>query len=320
MNYDIFYKENLPITGNWDDKWDIFISAYNLSDRVNDVFEKVEASEKHWLIFPDYDIVPAKIPDCGIIHEFEKFNDKDERRDEAEIIIEFLGRVNLSDKSICIDITGFIKPYMMTLVKLLMLRKIKKIDILFTEPKHYSKREKTSFAKGIILETRQIRGFEGIHIPDTSNDILVIGAGYDYELIKEIAKYIDRASKKISIYGFPSLRPDMYQQNILCATLAENAIGRSSSGYENDNHFAPANDPFITAQVLDDIIKRESKIKPISNLYLSPLATKPQALGFILFALFSYPDASIIYPITTAHSSETSKGISRIWKYTVEFP
>jgi hypothetical protein len=59
---------------------------------------------------------------------------------------------------------------------------------------------------------------------------------------------------------------------------------------------------------------------PLTNLYLSPLATKAQVLGFALYyfsALDSKP-ASVIYPFSDRYERETTKGISRVWKYTVD--
>jgi hypothetical protein len=117
------------------------------------------------------------------------------------------------------------------------------------------------------------------------------------------------------------LRADMYQENVLRAFKASDAIGTNKT-FDIDRFFAPANDPFITAATLSEIVKLRERHGPITNLYLSPLATKPQALGFALYYLAECvgKNASILFPISTRYERETSTGLSRVWKYTVQYP
>ena len=70
-----------------------------------------------------------------------------------------------------------------------------------------------------------------------------------------------------------------------------------------------------------EIVEKNPR-KDITNLYLCPLATKAQALGFTIYYLTECKEkeVSMIYPICHSHSRETSKGVSRIWKYVVELP
>ena len=58
----------------------------------------------------------------------------------------------------------------------------------------------------------------------------------------------------------------------------------------------------------------------MSNLYLSPLATKPQALGFALYYLCELAGsaASIIFPFAESYSPETSIGWGRTSLYRLE--
>jgi hypothetical protein len=147
--------------------------------------------------------------------------------------------------------------------------------------------------------------------------LLIIGAGYETHLIAEVAEDKDRA-KKLVLLGLPSLSADMYQQNAWRTRLAADAIGESTGG----KYFAPANDPFVTATVLSEIIFRQRRIEPVTNLYLSPLATKAQALGFVLYYMGECEgqNSSIIFPFSSQYSPETAEGISRIWRYRLEFP
>ena len=63
-------------------------------------------------------------------------------------------------------------------------------------------------------------------------------------------------------------------------------------------YFASANDPFVTASTLSRAWREMNARRPVTNLYLCPLATKVQALGFGLFFLSELENspASIILP------------------------
>lgn len=317
-DYTIYYKKQLSVKKEWgeDECWDIFISAFNLSERVACLFSKAKASKKHWLIQPDYCFKEEELPQNGEIFKFKS-------RNESDFVIDYLQKagIDFKNKKICIDITGFIKPYMMYLIKhLVEVEGVTNIDVLFSEPESYEKKEKTKFSSENVIEVRPIEGYAGSNNMYNSNDILIIGAGYDHELITHVALEKDHA-KNIQIFGFPSLRPDMYQQNILRAVKATDA---ASIDIQDPlfNLFAPANDPFVTATVLSELKERLVRDDPSCNLYLSPLATKPQALGFTIFYLSecTREAVSILYPFCDSHSPKTSEGTSRIWKYTVEFP
>jgi hypothetical protein len=114
------------------------------------------------------------------------------------------------------------------------------------------------------------------------------------------------------------LQADFYQENVLNAHRAAEAVTAT-----NENHpiFAPANDPFVTAAVIQKTVK-EQRRRSIKNIYLCPLSSRPQALGFALYYLYEARDdaVSIIYPFATRYAQETTTGISRIWKYRIELP
>ena len=90
---------------------------------------------------------------------------------------------------------------------------------------------------------------------------------------------------------------------------------------EYTSNFAPAGDPFATATVLSELVMRERKAGRLGNLYLSPLATKPSALGFALFYIHECLNeaVSIIYPFSESYAADASAGIGRIWKFHLEF-
>lgn len=316
IDFTIFYKSSLPPQGPWGahDHWDVLLSAFTGAERVRQVFENVRASEKHWLVFPEYGY---QVGECASDRAF-----VGTARNEGDYIRTFWQqRVgDLNGRRLCIDMTGFIRPYLLFLLRWLQAQGVLLFDLLYSEPVRYAKGEETRFSDEAVVEVRQVVGYEGQHSTDTSRDILIIGSGYDHKLIAEVAESKDEA-RKIQMFGLPSLRADMYQENVLRAYRAEEAVGFQTTD-EASTCFAPANDPFVTASVLQEMIYPLVRRNQIGNLYLCPLATKPQVLGFALYYLWegkSLP-CSILYPFTYSYSRETSKGIARIWKYTVQLP
>jgi len=140
----------------------------------------------------------------------------------------------------------------------------------------YVKGSKPRFSDEAVTEVRQVVGFEGNHISDTSKDVLIVGAGYDHKLIAEVAD-IRTKRARFRFLAYRHWRADMYQENVLRAHKAEESVGSHMSD-ELSSFFAPANDPFVTAAVLQDIVRGLTARKQLTNLYISPLATKPQGL------------------------------------------
>lgn len=77
----------------------------------------------------------------------------------------------------------------------------------------------------------------------------------------------------------------MYQENIL--NFRKVAEELSINAIDFNPLFAPANDPFETAKVIDKYVEEYIlSHKDISTIYLAPLATKAQALGIQLFTIY----------------------------------
>jgi len=180
----------------------------------------------------------------------------------------------------------------------------------------YARREKTEFSTD-VREVRQVAGCEGSHIPDNSRDVLIIGAGYEDGLVAAVAESKAKADK-VQLYGFPSLKADMYQENILCALRAEESLG-APVREASCTHFAPANDPFVTASELSSIVSARRQ-RGMSNLYLCPLSTKAHVLGFAIFYVCECMNGpvSMLFPFEVRCSPSAATGLARIWKYSVE--
>ena len=310
-DYMYLYRHGLLPCEQWSEHWDVFVSAYNSSERVNYVFNKISAARKLWLVHEEYGFDKGELPfDNPFLCK---------AMDETSILDFWNQRIKLGDNAnekICIDATGFMRPHLLFLLHLMVAKGIKKFDVLYSEPMYYKNKDKTAFSGKHVNQIRQIVGFEGISDSSGNSDVLVIGAGYETHLIEEIAEDKDRA-RKVVILGLPSLRADMYQQNAWRTWLAEDAL----DGAKSQRWFAPASDPFATATILSERIYRERSTENIRHLYLSPLATKAQAIGFALFYLTECQgsNTSIIFPFTMDYERETSIGFSRAWLHTLEF-
>ncbi|GLS19643.1 hypothetical protein GCM10007874_26600 [Labrys miyagiensis] len=310
FDYTLFYKTPLNVPDLGSQVWDIFVSAFNLSERVKAVHSAVMATHKVWIIHHEYQLSEADIPESS-------FRSLSEREDE--FIIDFIAFLStrcgpLSGQRLCIDVTGFMRPHLLFLIRLLKMRGVTRFDILYAEPGHYTSLDRTQFASELVSEVRQVASYEGFSNSVYDNDLLIVAAGYEDGLTAEVAEDKERARKAL-IFGLPSLQADMYQQNVLRSHQASDALGDVVHRV-----FAPASDPFVTATVLSELVAREEGKKPLTNLYLSPLSTKPQALGFALFYIRECEGraASIIYPFSKTYSPDTSSRIGRIWKYEID--
>lgn len=291
--------------------WDFFISSYNDAERVQNVFNHVKAKKKIWFKFSEY-----CYPEDHCVTDCISFLSKD----EIEIIDKW-GEVGARhEDKICIDATGFIRPYLAFLLRYLYEIGYKKIDVIYTEPRSYDKKEETEFSKGSITVVRQIHGFEGEPAPESGNDVLIINSGFDDKLITAVAEN-KKNTKKYQLLGFPSLRANMYQQGLLRVSKARDSLDHTMPD-PSRTILAPANDPFITAAALEAEITHIHSIEPIRNLYLAPLATKPQLIGLVLYYLLGKKPCpvSLIFPFADAYSKETGEGLARTWLYSIQFP
>ena len=289
--------------------WDVFLSAFNKEERIIRVFESVQANEKKFFGLPDYrkheeDIPPSVLSLTGDT--------------ESKIVAELIsvGGIDAS-LSVCIDATGIIRQYLPALMKYLSLQGVSQFHFLYSEPARYGKKEETEFSSSEFIEVRQVLGFEGSHNTDTTHDVLIIAAGYEQSLMTAVSESKNHADKRV-VYGFPSMRADMYQESVLSSYVSRESLGEKAV---TSPRFSPAYDPFVTAQTLQSIVSEiESSKGAISNLYLAPVSSKPMTIGFALYYLLERlnTSTSIILPFPESYSNRSAFGIGRIWIYHVE--
>lgn len=318
MDYGFFQREVITSDVDWGKlpEFDVFLSAYNLSERVRHIYDRVRSKKKLWLVHKEYGLDETALPP----EDYFAPNTPDESRFCLELFSE-LEKCHspLAELSVCIDLTGMLRPHLLFLLKLMQRSKILKFSMMYAEPANYKNKENTAFSAGVGYDVRPVQGYEGAPATDSTSDLLIIGMGYDDRMIAEVAE--DRAkADKHQLFGLPSLSADMYQQSVLRSRRAAEELSDPNFAIANRS-FAPANDPFGTAAVLSEIVAQRRKERPITNLYLSPLGTKPQVIGFGLYHIFECEagEASITFPFSKGYSPDTGKGVARVWVYNIEF-
>ena len=295
--------------------WDYFVSAYNDSERVKSVFDMVSAEKKLFVILEEYNYSDDEL---GDIPKSEILRVRGCGSDESEVASQIINELNIPEKAkVCIDMTGFMRPHIFSIFDLFSGLGVDFVDFIYAEPSMYEKKENTTFSSGDVLAVRQISGFHGIHEDDDAEEVLIVGVGYDNQLISRVIN--DKESAKVfKIISFPSLSPDMYQQGLLCLERC------SLSDDDRDNSqsvFSPANDAFSVASEASRLYRGLKEKGKLQNFYLCSLSTKPQSLGFAIFYHYELRDepCSVIFPYSQYYKRETSAGIGNIWRYRVEF-
>lgn len=312
IDYALYYRREIDVDAIdvGLPRFDLFISSFNSSDRVKRVFEKVRSSRKVWLVHPEYRYSDADLPVNAEIVAPPSISEMDQVNDLMASIGELpKGAV------IGIDITGFMRHVLVFLVAKLHNMGVSKFTALYTEPSAYSKQEETEFSTTTTGRVRTISGLGGSM--DYGKDAVIVGVGYDHKLIGEVMNARKGAVMK-PLFSFPSLSPDMYQQSAIRASRSGDKA--FDDDWMTNKKFAPANDPFVTAAVVSDIIRNLDSLER-HNVYLAPLATKVQALGFVIYWILEGRKrgaCAMLLPECESYARETSVGTKRVWSFTVE--
>jgi hypothetical protein len=247
-------------------EYDCLISAYVNVERVKDPSGKIPCKEKWWVLEDDI------IPDA-FIGDAQTFRITEEN--DGGIAQEL---VKKGYNKLCVDITGFVIPQLLILLRFMQIKGLRSFDVIYTEPNQYKEGEETQFTETPTY-VKQILGYSGVHISDMSNDLLIVAAGYDHSRIIEVATE-KKSAKKVLLFGFPPCSPGMFQENILRAFQAEPAVGMDCFRNMDLNIFAPANDPFSTAQALKDYIDKALRSK-VPFLLTTSTRVQTRSTGFL---------------------------------------
>ena len=312
-DYSFFYKRRVDAgrISRELPRFDVFISAYNSSERVQTVFNDVRAQKKYWLIHPEYQFTPIEYPAGGDIVVPGVVDEVT----QVESLLRAVGTI--TTKNVCVDVTGFMRHVIVFLLAKLQYIGVTSFTALYSEPISYIGQEHTAFSTTTSGAVRPVRGMAASSAA-RGRDYLIVGVGYDHRLIGEVANHKDNASV-YPLFVFPSLSPDMYQQSaVRAADSGEIAL---QDEWISNRRFAPGNDPFATATVVHEIVDEIDRRRSSANVYLAPLATKAQVLGFGLFWVLDgrqRGNITMLQPECLTYSRETSVGLNRLWSYVVE--
>lgn len=231
--------------------------------------------------------------------------------DGTEIIVNTIKKIS-SDRNIKIllDISAFIKPYFFRLLKkMLIFEGYEKIFIAYTEPKYYKKNKSDSYNFGEgTKKIAEIPGF-GYHENVSKKRLLVMTLGFEGNRSIDTQRNLEPDST-IAINGFPSYIIDYKDQSIL---LNKNFL-ISSESFQN-MRYASASDPFETKTVLEKIYREWNENY---NITVSPLGTKPMALGVALFVLKN-PDVRVVFSFPGEYNElGSSEDYGKTWLYKID--
>ena len=304
MDYTYFDKECYHHIDELDnlEKYDLFISMFVDSDRVKVPYSRIKAKNELWItISEDQNAKFLKDKSLLILHGNEDF----------DTLLSELRKLKIEKLKICVDSTGFRLQYLLFLMRCMEIEKVRTFDILYTEPKQYRDQERTNFSDN-FYQVKKLYGMSGVNTSEADHDLLIIAAGYDHSRIIDVAK-LKKHCKKVLLFGFPSLSPDMFQENVLRAYKAESDLGSECFEDISSNIFAPAYDPFVTAQTIKEYIEQEQwkSGKDFTNIYFAPLSSKPHAIGMATYFLLEkgwQKNYSIIYITRTIQTGSLKYG------------
>lgn len=313
VDYGIFYRRSIDVNriANELPIFDIFVSAYNSSDRVRMVFDDVRAGEKFWLLHPEYNFSDLEQPQSGIKvcpRQLDEIH-------QVDVLLNAIGDV--SGKSMCIDITGFMRHVLVFMVVKLAYLGVQEFTAVYSEPVAYLDQENTVFSTQTSGRVGPIKGMAGSNHA-SGMDHLILGVGFDHKIMGQVLNHKDNMTV-YPVFAFPSLSPDMYQQSAVKSS--ESGDAAMEDAWVVNRRFAPANDPFSTAAIVSSVVKEIDRNVNNANLYLAPLSTKVQALGFALYWQLEgriRRAVTMLLPECITYSRETSLGLKRLWTYTIE--
>ena len=289
--------------------FEIMVTAFDGSDRGRIVLGAAAAAETLCVLLPQYAFSEEEV--SALSGEFTAVTmlpvSSDDEADMASMLV---SRPNMASARVCVDLSGMPRTHLIHLTQRLLAINPNGLDVVYVEPSHYVHEDETVFAEGEV-DVRPVRGFEGVH-PPTRDEVLVIGTGFEVDLMNLVAR-AHPGAQKLQLFGLPSLQPEMYQQNLLQTMLATDAV--EGSGV-TDRYYAPAYCPYETAAQLSQALRADQRKR--NNIYLAPLGTKVQALGFALYYLHECSGpASLLGVASTRLRRKAAIGANRIWHYEV---
>ncbi len=184
MGYRYQYRTRVSADGVRDllpSPWDVFVSAYNESARVQSAWSQVQARRKIWLVQGEYRYTDLEISDIS----GEKLVGGS-AEPEALVAHRLLESCRLSAQDrVCVDITRFMRHNLLAVIRLLYEMGLERVWYLYSDPGSYMRDERTGFSVELTTVT-DVAGYSGSHdAADVNQDWIVLGTGYDTAAIAQ---------------------------------------------------------------------------------------------------------------------------------------
>lgn len=139
MNFTYLYKHSYSSPDELAsiEEYDYYISSFINSERVIIPPTKIKAKKNIWIVTKEEENNELLDGQNKIIIN------SDENYD---IMMEMVNNIDVDDKEICIDATGFLIPDLLFLIRYLNSKGVNHIDLIYTEPLKYKNAEDTQFS------------------------------------------------------------------------------------------------------------------------------------------------------------------------------
>lgn len=211
--------------------------------------------------------------------------------------------IDIQNPKVTIDISTLIKWHLLILLRALDLKGLlNKCRFIYTEPKEYITELFQPLSFG-IKKIFPIPLFFG-NFDFAKDCLLVIMLGYEGNRAMGLLENID-PTECLLLIPRPAYNPEWEGRTEEMNKEIINIVGQSNIKYINSR------DPVLVAEGLKSILSNGySKY----NCLISPMGTKPQALGLYLYWSANPTNTSLIYSAPLRHNDLFySEGIGRTW-------
>lgn len=210
------------------------------------------------------------------------------------------------NQNIVIDISCIRIPDIFSIMKILKLNNhIKCIPCIYSVPYDYEYFAGDFSYKSSLgdLQNYELAGYGGEYNPDDLNSVCAIFLGFEGALSLKVLE--EATYRRLTfVNSLPSL-----SQKYKDISILNNRSAIKGKKYDSIL-YVPADNPFEVYNFLEKEYANESSI------CISPLATKPVALGVCLFAL-NYEKVRIVYPISDMYSSHITNRVIGTFVYEI---
>lgn len=210
------------------------------------------------------------------------------------------------NKKIVVDISCVRTPDVFSIMKILKLNKhMETISCVYSVPYDYEYFAGDFSYKASLgdLQNYELTGYGGDYDPSEEDATYVVFLGFEGALslkVLEEAEY-----KRLT---FVNSLPSLYQKYKDISILNNRS---SITGKRHDSIlYTPADNPFEVYNFLEQLYE------DLPSVCISPLATKPVALGACMFAL-DHETVRVVYPISDVYSPHITSQVVKTWVYEI---